>query len=219
MKYQLMFPRMTKKLFDEKERMYQIAVICIRLDELQTKGAVLQKMGKPTKNGTKMTFAPVQSAGEYEAEMQRILEDGKKLGMKSGTHWQLTGDSRETMNRQRILFRVWRSVRRRSLQRFDMILSGEKKEEYRDIKPYYDTRLMDAFGMIWVGDELIRAPMPELQKNRVQLVAFRNGYGKDVPTIWTECSLSAGYGREEWGAEPGKKYYILTIENIGGMKL
>lgn len=75
---------------------------------------------------------------------------------------------------------------------FDMILSGEKKEEYRDIKPYYDTRLMDAFGMIWVGDELIRAPMPELQKNRVQLVAFRNGYGKDVPTIWTECSLSAG---------------------------
>ena len=43
---------------------------------------VLQKMGKPTKNGTRMTFAPVQSAGEYEAEMQRILEDGKKLGLK-----------------------------------------------------------------------------------------------------------------------------------------
>lgn len=82
MKYQLMFPKMTKKLFDEKERIYQITVICIRLDELQTKGAVLQKMGKPTKNGTKMTFAPVRSAGEYEAEMQRILEDGKKLGMK-----------------------------------------------------------------------------------------------------------------------------------------
>lgn len=71
-----------KKLFDEKERFYQIAVISIRLDELQTKGAVLQKMGKPTKSGTRMTFAPVQSAGEYEAEMQQILEDGKKLGLK-----------------------------------------------------------------------------------------------------------------------------------------
>lgn len=23
---------------------------------------------------------------------------------------------------------------------FDMIVAGEKKEEYRDIKPYYDTR-------------------------------------------------------------------------------
>ena len=74
MKYQTMFPGMTKKLFDEKERFYQIAVISIRLDELQTKGAVLQKMGKPTKSGTRMTFAPVRSAGEYEAEMQRILD-------------------------------------------------------------------------------------------------------------------------------------------------
>lgn len=37
MKYQTMFPGMTKKLFDEKERFYQIAVISIRLDELQTK--------------------------------------------------------------------------------------------------------------------------------------------------------------------------------------
>ena len=79
-----MFPRMTKKLFDEKERMYQITVICIRLEELQTKGAVLQKMGKPTKNGTRMTFAPVQSAGESEAELQQILEDGKKLGLEFG---------------------------------------------------------------------------------------------------------------------------------------
>ncbi len=26
------------------------------------------------------------------------------------------------------------------------------------------------------------------------------------------CSLPAGYGKEEWGAELGKKYYILTIE-------
>lgn len=31
---------------------------------------------------------------------------------------------------------------------FDMILPGEKKEEYRDIKPYYDTRLLDASGII-----------------------------------------------------------------------
>lgn len=34
---------------------------------------------------------------------------------------------------------------------------------------------------------------------------------KDFGTYWPE--------KEEWGAEPGKKYYILTIENIGGMKL
>ena len=75
---------MTKKLFDEHENIYQITVINIRLNELQKKGAVLQKIDKPTKNGTKMTFAPVQRPGECEAEMQRILEDGKKLGLEFG---------------------------------------------------------------------------------------------------------------------------------------
>lgn len=34
---------------------------------------------------------------------------------------------------------------------FDMIASGEKKEEYREIKPYYDSRFMNAFGFILVG--------------------------------------------------------------------
>lgn len=42
------------------------------------------EIGKPTKNGTKMTFAPVRSTKKYEAEMQQILEDGKKLGLEFG---------------------------------------------------------------------------------------------------------------------------------------
>lgn len=29
---------------------------------------------------------------------------------------------------------------------YDMILSGEKTEEYREIKPYYDNRLPKEFG-------------------------------------------------------------------------
>ena len=61
-----------------------VTVINIRLNELQKKGAALQKIGKPTKNGTKMTFAPVRSTKKYEAEMQQILEDGKKLGLEFG---------------------------------------------------------------------------------------------------------------------------------------
>lgn len=31
---------------------------------------------------------------------------------------------------------------------FDMILSGEKKEEYREMKPYWETRLRNYFGWI-----------------------------------------------------------------------
>ena len=34
---------------------------------------------------------------------------------------------------------------------FDMIVSGEKKEEYREIKPYYDSRFMNAFGFLLAG--------------------------------------------------------------------
>lgn len=33
---------------------------------------------------------------------------------------------------------------------FDMILSGEKKEEYREIKEYYETRFQNLFGAITI---------------------------------------------------------------------
>ena len=84
MKYQMSFPKMTKELFCKENRIYQITALSIRLDELQEKGAVLTKMGKATKNGTKMTFTQVRSKEEYEAELQRIMEQGKELGLVFG---------------------------------------------------------------------------------------------------------------------------------------
>lgn len=33
---------------------------------------------------------------------------------------------------------------------FDMIASGEKKEEYREIKEYYEIRLQNLFGAITI---------------------------------------------------------------------
>lgn len=38
---------------------------------------------------------------------------------------------------------------------FDMILSGVKKEEYREIKPYYDSRLPKEFGMFREDNKLV----------------------------------------------------------------
>lgn len=83
-KYQMLFPRMNKKLFDEKNRTYQITALSIRLDELREKGAALVKMGKATKNGTRMTFAVARSKEEYEAELQKIIEQGKELALVFG---------------------------------------------------------------------------------------------------------------------------------------
>ena len=84
---------------------------------------------------------------------------------------------------------------------FDMILSGEKKEEYREIKSYYDTRFRNIWGYPAYWSE-------------VHIVAFRNGYNANSPFFLAEVSLSTGVGKPEWGAEPGKKYYVLRINKI-----
>lgn len=79
---------------------------------------------------------------------------------------------------------------------FDMILSGDKKEEYREIKPYYTGRFYK----------------PEFT-DRFE-VLFRNGYSGQARSLEATCSLDIGEGRPEWGAEPGIRYYRLHILEI-----
>lgn len=86
---------------------------------------------------------------------------------------------------------------------FDMILSGEKKEEYRDITPYYNKRFMNA---------LMRANPAKPVPIKVR---FRNGYRKDSPSF--DAIVKVYRNREgnlKWGAEPGKKYFVLKIVGI-----
>lgn len=98
---------------------------------------------------------------------------------------------------------------------FDMIASGEKKEEYREIKPYYDSRFMNAFGFILVGGQMIYgdAAPEEIRKPWPVPIVFRNGYSKESPEIICKCTLHFGKGKPEWGAEPGKLYYVLKIQD------
>ena len=96
---------------------------------------------------------------------------------------------------------------------FDMILSGEKKEEYREIKPYYETRFMNLLGMIVVDGKLVPSPFLEIPYTPVRTITFRNGYSKNSPTLEAECTLSIGKGKPEWGAKTGEEYYILHIRN------
>lgn len=103
-------------------------------------------------------------------------------------------------------------------KRFDMIVSGEKKEEYREIKPYYDSRFMNAFGFLLAGGQMVygEAAPEEIRKPWPVPVVFRNGYSKDSPEIVCKCTLQFGEGKPEWGAEPGKMYYVLKIQETGG---
>lgn len=85
---------------------------------------------------------------------------------------------------------------------FDMILSGEKTEEYRDITPYYISRFMHLWQGSLIGGKAERR------------ICFRNGYRSDSPSFVAVVTLDIGYGKPEWGAEQGVKYYILTIKLI-----
>ncbi len=90
---------------------------------------------------------------------------------------------------------------------FDMILSGEKTEEYRELKPYYASRFCNLFGF----SKVINAFKNETEPRKI---IFRNGYSNNSPSFIAECSLLVGEGRPEWGAEPNKEYYILKILDI-----
>ena len=94
---------------------------------------------------------------------------------------------------------------------FAMILSGEKKEEYRETSAYWMTRFAKVFGGCAYG--IVYAECLKT-KSAVGEIRFRNGYGKTSPTFIAKCTLSVGTGREEWGAEPGKEYYTLKIHEI-----
>ena len=95
---------------------------------------------------------------------------------------------------------------------FDMITSGEKKEEYRKIKPYYHSRLGNYF-IYHKLDTITRKALRNMTSTE-KIVILKNGYSHNSPSIKCKCKLRVGHGKEEWGAEPGKQYYILEILEV-----
>ncbi len=92
-------------------------------------------------------------------------------------------------------------------QWFDMIKSGEKKEEYRELKPYYDRRFT------YYDKDLSEVFI----KGAMQII-FRNGYRKDSPKIKCLVNIDIGSGNPEWGATPNKEYYVLKILSVKEIK-
>lgn len=89
---------------------------------------------------------------------------------------------------------------------FDMIVSGEKTEEYREIKPYWEIRFQNAF----LKEYNHRVNWKEYPIN----VIFSNGYGTNMPRIHAMVTIRKGTGHPEWGAEAGKEYYVLKIHEL-----
>lgn len=100
---------------------------------------------------------------------------------------------------------------------FDMILSGEKKEEYREIKPYYDSRLKSFIPDIW-NMKFINTKYGQAWTECADEIIFRNGYSKNSPKIKCKVKVKKGYGKPEWGATPGELYYVLKILSVEEVK-
>lgn len=77
---------------------------------------------------------------------------------------------------------------------FDLILSVEKKEEYRDVTKFYTSRLVD---------------------KGITHLKLINGYGRDRPYIVIELkSIKTGLGNPYHGAPLGIWVYILELGEI-----
>lgn len=107
---------------------------------------------------------------------------------------------------------------------FDLIKSGVKLEEYREIKPFWEKRLLDY--------KAIKADVQALTFKRYVLgvpydvckdypkgydsLVFTLGYPKKTDTerrlVFKNPQIRIGKGNPEWGAEPGKEYFVITWE-------
>lgn len=75
---------------------------------------------------------------------------------------------------------------------FDMILSGEKKEEYRDISPHWISRFYKPIGDRGGSNYIIQP----------DIIIFTNGYGKHRPSFEIECkgiTYDGGDCNRDWG--------------------
>jgi hypothetical protein len=98
---------------------------------------------------------------------------------------------------------------------FDMIASGEKKEEYREIKSFWAVRLANAHVGLIGGDFMDKHKVIAWTFKQFDTVRFTNGYARHSPKIEVEClGISIAIGIEEWGAKPNKEYFVIKLGEI-----
>lgn len=102
---------------------------------------------------------------------------------------------------------------------YDEIESGRKKEEYRDIKPFYRKRIMDCFNKYWYPCPNINCTECKYRKGinapckpiRYDAVRFHRGQGGKTTMLFKLEDIHIGYGRPNWGAPDNKKVFIIQL--------
>lgn len=94
---------------------------------------------------------------------------------------------------------------------FDMIKVGEKLEEYRD----------GSMSFYWANRLRERTKTSDGWKygdfKHFDRIVFTLGYPKADDTerrlVFKNPKIRIGTGKPEWGAEPGKQYFVITWED------
>jgi len=94
---------------------------------------------------------------------------------------------------------------------FDMIASGEKQEEYREIKPYWEQRLVNGKKDLILDS--VQSFGNKADWKRFDAIEFINGYSPNSPRFLIECKgIEIYYGHQKWGAISGERYFKIKIK-------
>lgn len=102
---------------------------------------------------------------------------------------------------------------------FDMIASGEKTEEYREITPYWQKRLLRCgnacHGYCIVMGEIICPMCRYLKYTDFDTVVLTLGYPRkgDLSRrmVFKVSEIFINTGKPEWGAESDKEYFVIKL--------
>lgn len=98
---------------------------------------------------------------------------------------------------------------------FDMILSGEKKEEYRDVSAYWVAILATKYTGAVGGDFQDKHKPNAYRFKDWDRVCFRNGYQKNAPEIIVQFKgIHIGEAKSEWSDNWQGDVFVIRLGNI-----
>lgn len=91
---------------------------------------------------------------------------------------------------------------------FDMIYSGKKLEEYRELTGYWTVRLRHLYPFFDTEFKSVYIPI-------VESIIFSNGYGANRRQFEIEfLGAVIRRGNPEWGAVEGKSYFVIQLGKV-----
>lgn len=100
---------------------------------------------------------------------------------------------------------------------FDLIKAGAKKEEYREIKPLYLAAFCDHLNVYEVNKSNnfdVSFHLKWSEELGYDTLVFTLGYPKSDDNArrieFKNPKVRIDEGRPEWGAIPGRKYFVIT---------